>query len=301
MKMDGENKVLVSPTTFGDEPLKLLESRGYVIIRNNFGRVMTPEEVASLGGDCVGIVAGVELINSRVLDSITGLRCISRCGVGMENIDLAKTKELGITVVNTPDSPTNSVAELTLCLILCAMRGVSYCDSEIKSGKWTKVTGSLLKGKIVGIIGVGRIGLAVSQLLSALGVTVIGHDIKMADDLYSINLNELLLTSDVVSIHASTDSCIIGRDEIDKMKFGSYLINMSRGIAVDEEALYEALKSDHLAGAALDVFEHEPYSGKLIELNNVVLTPHIGSYTKECRIEMELAAVKNLLEVLDGH
>jgi len=307
-----KSRILISPTTFGTcgmQPLELLEKEGYEVILNLFGRKMTSDEVIELGKDCLGIIAGVELLDAKVLESLPSLRGISRCGVGVDNIDLEKAKELGITVTNTPDGPTRAVAELTVGVILDLLRGISYRDKEIRKGNWYKGMGSLLLDKKVGILGLGRIGRMVAELLSRLDARVVGADIKPdrkwleANKVPLLTLEELLGESDILCIHiaySEDNRHIIGKKEIGSMKKGAYLVNLSRGGVVDEDALYLALKGNHLAGAALDVFEREPYTGALRELDNVVLTPHIGSYARESRLEMELQAVKNLLGSLSS-
>lgn len=306
-----QNKVLVSPSTFGTcgkQPVELLEKENFEIILNPFGRKMTSDEVINLGRDCIGIIAGVESLNAKVLEFLPSLRCISRCGVGIENIDLEKAKELDITVRNTPEGPTRAVAELTIGVIFDLLRNISYCDREIRKGNWNKGMGNLLQNKKVGILGLGRIGRKVAELLLKLDAEVLGTDINPDMSWLEVNkvsllsLEELLRESDILCIHISNSKDskhLIGKKEIESMKRGTCLINLSRGGIVDEEVLYQVLKSNHLAGAALDVFEQEPYKGPLKELDNVVLTPHIGSYAKESRLKMEVQAVRNFLENLD--
>lgn len=304
-------KILISTTTFGTcgmQPLELLEKENCEVVLNPFSRKMTSDEVIKLGKNCVGIVAGDEPLNAAVLESLSSLHCISRCGIGMDNVDLEKAKELGIVVRNTPDEPTRAVAELTVGVIFDVLRNISYCDRAIRKGKWKKEMGSLLLNKKVGILGLGRIGRTVAELLLGLGATVFGTDIQpdtkwlATHKVVLLSFEELVSESDILCIHipySKDNRHIIGKNEIESMKGGSYIINLSRGGIVDEDALYQALKSNHLAGTALDVFEQEPYTGPLTELDNVVLTSHIGSYARESRLKMEVRAVKNLLEVLD--
>jgi D-3-phosphoglycerate dehydrogenase len=305
-----KNKILISPTTFGTcgmQPLELLEEHNYEVILNPFGRKMTSDEIIKLGKDCIGIIAGVESLNTRVLESLPFLRCISRCGVGIDNIDLKRTKELGIIVKNTPDGPTRAVAELTVGIIFDVLRNLSYCDREIRNGNWYKGMGSLLQGKKVGILGLGRIGCAVAELLLRLDANVAGTDINPnvkwseRNKVSLLPLEELIKESEILCVHISYSEAnryLIGKKEIKSMKKGAYLVNLSRGGIVDEDALYQSLKGGHLSGAAVDAFEQEPYTGPLRELDNIVLTPHIGSYARESRLEMEIQAVKNLLESL---
>lgn len=307
-----KNKILISPTSFGkcgNKPLELLEKNNYEIILNPFGRKMTPEEVIHLGEECVGVVAGIESLNSKVLESLPNLQCISRCGSGLDNVDLEKAKELNIVIKNTPEGPTRAVAELTIGLIFDLLRKISLRDRAIRNGKWNKDMGFLLKDKTVGILGLGRIGRTVTELLLKLDVNVIGSDIhpdiKWLEQtkISLFSFKELLKISEIVSIHVSfspLNHYLIGKNELALMKRGSYLVNVSRGGVVDEEALFHVLKNGYLNGAAIDVFMQEPYTGPLKELENVVLTSHVGSYAMESRLQMEIDAVENLLDVIQN-
>ena len=308
--IEAKNKILISPTSFGKcgkQPLNILEKNNYEAILNPFNRKMTPSEIIDLGRDCIGIVAGVESLNAAVLESLPYLRCISRCGSGIDTVDIEKAKELNIVVKNTPYGPTRAVTELTIGLIFDILRQISSRDRSIRNGKWNKQMGFLLKDKTVGVLGLGRIGRNVAELLLKLDARVIGSDInpdkkwleKTKIPLFSFD--KLIKKSDILCIHVSFSSdskYLIGEKEIASMKKDSYIVNLSRGGIVDEKALYNALKSKHLASAAIDVFQQEPYKGPLIELDNIVITPHIGSYAKESRLEMEIEAVENLLDVL---
>jgi len=304
-----KNKILISPTSFGkcgSQPLEFLKNN-YEIVLNPFGRKMTPDEIIKHGRDCVGIIAGVEPLNATVLESLPHLRCISRCGSGIDTVDIEKAKELDIVVKNTPYGPTRAVAELTIGLIFDVLRQISSRDRSIRNGKWNKQMGFLLKDKTVGVLGLGRIGRTVAELLLKLDAKVIGSDINPDKDWLKktkiplVSFDELIKKSDILCVHVSSSpsgKCLIGKKELKSMKKDSYIVNLSRGGIVDEKALYNALKNKHLAGAAIDVFQQEPYKGPLIELDNIVITPHIGSYAKESRLEMEIEAVENLLDVL---
>lgn len=307
--IEKKNKILVSPTSFGkcgSQPLDLLEKNNYEVVLNPFGRKMIPDEIIKLGRDCVGIIAGVESLNAKVLESLPYLRCISRCGSGIDNVNLKKAEELNIVVKNTPYGPTRAVAELTIGLIFDVLRQISSRDRSIRNGKWNKEMGFLLRDKTVGVLGLGRIGRNVAELLLKLDTNVIGSDInpdkewlkKTKIPLFSFD--ELIKKSDVLCIHVSSpdDKYLIGKKELNSMKKDSYIVNLSRGGIVDEKALYDVLKNKHLAGAAIDVFQQEPYTGPLTELDNIILTPHVGSYAKESRLEMEIEAVQNLLDVI---
>lgn len=297
-------KVLISTSSFGKEdntPLLACQNRCGVIL-NPYGRKLTTEEFIELTADVDAVIAGVESITRSALEMRPNIKVISRCGVGMDSVDQQACKELGIKLYNTPNAPVASVAELTVTILLDAIKNVSNMSRDLKAGNWNKMTGFMLQGKHVGIIGFGRIGGRVAELLSPFGVEVAYTDICDFKNGYAYMEKKALLTwADIITIHASSceeGSYIIGADDIQKMKKGAFLINTSRGRFVDEAALYEALESKAIQGAALDVYSEEPYHGKLCGLDNVVLTPHISSSAKEGRAVMEMEAVRNLFEGL---
>ena len=301
-------KVFISTTTFAEfdrEPLELLEQKGYNFKLNPYKRKMTSEEIAEHGKGALGLVAGTETLDERLFEKLETLKVISRCGSGMDNVDIGAAGKRGIKVCNTPDGPALAVAELTVGLFLNILRKITKMDRLVRLKKWEKNMGNLLFGKNVGIIGFGRIGQKVARLISAFGAGIIYFDVKdkpgIDSEYKNKSLSELLKEADIVTLHLSFSGkkgAVIGGKELRLMKKGSVLINASRGGAVDEAALYEALKKGHLSGAALDVFGDEPYSGPFLELDNIILTPHIGSYAKEARVKMEVDAVKNLLFAL---
>ena len=306
------SRILITTTSFGKDdvsPLKLLQKAGYEIITNPYGRKLTEDEVLDLLLEVkpVGMIAGVEPITARVLRQAKGLKAISRCGVGLESVDLNAAGGLGITVTNTPDAPTEGVAELTIGLIFNLLRKISFLDRELRTGNWTKETGTLVRGKKVGIIGLGRIGKRVAEMLLALGAKVSGTDMQPDHEWLQkkqvplVSLEELLKQSEILCLHVShklDNEHLISKKELKTMPKGAYLVNTSRGEVIDHDALYSVLTNGHLSGAALDVFDHEPYAGPLTKINNVILTPHIGSYAREARVEMEIQAAENLIEGL---
>ena len=300
-------KVLFTTSSFDLNNFKeidLLNSLGFESVINPYGKRLTEDQVAGLlDEDVVGMVAGLEPLTDRVLRGAKGLKVISRCGIGIDNVDTNAVGDLGIALYNTPDAPTRAVAELTLAHILSLSRRISESDRMVRNGEWQSLMGSLLSRQTVGLIGFGRIGKMVKGLLEAFGTEVIFYDkyYKSDGQLESLSLNELLTLSDIVSVHVPYDTethHIINADSIRLMKPGAVLINVARGGLIDEKALLEALKSGKLSGAALDCFETEPYDGPLTKLKNVQISAHMGSYAKEARSMMETEACKWLMEGL---
>jgi D-3-phosphoglycerate dehydrogenase len=302
---DGEQKarVALSVSSFGaagPEPLDELRSAGVEILENPHGRKLSEDEVAELVREADGVIAGTEPLTEAVMEQATRLRVISRVGVGMDNVDLAAAERRGIAVCNTPDAVTDAAAELALGGMLSTLRHLNEMDAELRAGRWTRKMGALLRGKTVGIVGLGRVGRRVGALLQPFEVRLLGHDIVQVDGWAGeqVSLGELLAEADVVTLHVSGGGRLLGQNELAAMKPGAVLVNAARGGLVDEDALHEALSEGRLAGAYLDVFESEPYEGPLRELPNVLLTPHAGSYAREARALMEQEAVRNLLERL---
>lgn len=301
-------QILITTSSFDAKNSGLLQSltaAGFGYALNPHGRKLTESEVADLveRHQPIGIIAGVEPLTRRVLKKDGKLKVISRAGIGMDSVDLQAARDLGIVVTNTPDAPTIPVAELTLGLILSLFRRIHVSDASIRRDEWMRPMGNLLHGKTVGIIGCGRIGSYLAGLLSSFGCIVLGHDPfpDRPGSFQPVGLEQILSDADIVSLHIpynQDNHHFINAQRIQSMKKGALLINAARGGLVDEEALYSALYSGHLGGAALDCFEQEPYTGKLKDLDNVLLTAHIGSYAQEGRDIMEKQAVENLLREL---
>jgi len=290
---------------FDEKPLNLLQQTGFKYSLNLLGRRLIPEEIIKMAKDADGIIAGVEPYDESVLKNLPELKCISRCGVGIDNIDLKEAEKMGIAIKNTPDAVILPVAELTIAMIFDLLRKLSYHTYLMRSRKWHKEAGNLLSGKKAGVLGLGRIGKKVAETLVKLGAEAYGTD-STIDEIWAkknnikiVPLEFLLKNTDILTIHISiveNNKFILGKQEIEKMKMGSFLVNTSRGKIIDEDALCEALKSKRLGGVALDVYSKEPYSGPLCDLDNVVLTPHIATLTKESRVQMELEATQNIID-----
>ena len=301
------NTILATTSSFGKgspQILKDLQEKGFNVVVNPYGRKLIEEELKELLNRHrpVGLLAGTEPVTDSVLkDASEYLKVISRVGVGWDNVDQQTAQELGIQVFRTAGVLNQAVAELTLGMILSALRAIPLQDRQIRDGVWQKRMGRLLQGKVVGVIGFGSIGQCVGKLISAFDATVLYYDLVSTDVAWakSVSIHKLLTQSDIVTIHADAQKQILGEKELLSLcKPGVVIVNTSRGSLIDEGALYKVLVSGRAAFACLDVFDQEPYSGPLTELENVILTPHIGSYAQEARIRMEEMAVENLLKGL---
>ncbi len=305
-------KIYVALSTFAkdnERPLQLLKDSGFIVKLNETGQRLVKAQVIDCLAGVEGVIAGLEPYDADVIAALPDLKCISRCGVGVDNIDLACAKAQKVAVLNTPGAVIGPVAELTLSMIFDLMRQVTAHTELMRKHRWERITGSQIAGKTVGVIGLGRIGRRVAELLRLLGCRVIGYDLRpdtqwaKEHDVKIVGLMELLAASDIVTLHITSDPVnpfILGKKELLVMKKGALIINTARGSFIDEEALVEMLKSGHLSGAGLDVFKEEPYHGPLCDLSNVVLTPHIATLTRESRLKMEEQAVENIIRYFEG-
>jgi len=296
-------RVFISTTTFAqDDPciLDVLYKAGAMVTMNPYHRRLNEAEITDIlvKGRYDGLLAGLEPLTKDVLAKAKDLKVISRVGVGLDNIDQDSARELGIKVFNTPGVLTDAVAELTLGLILALLRKVAFLDRKMHAGQWDKKMGTLLKGKTLGLVGFGHIGERVAQLALAFGAKVVFCDVRKVkkSSAKQVTLARLVKSSDIISLHSSGEDCLIGEKEIRASRPGVIIVNTARGRLVDEKALLKGLISGKVAGAALDVFEQEPYDGKFCKNDNVILTPHIGSYAKESRLIMEKMAIENLIK-----
>jgi D-3-phosphoglycerate dehydrogenase len=233
-------------------------------------------------------------ITREIISRAKNTKIIARVGVGLDNIDIESAKEFHIEVINSPESAINAVAELVIGLMLSMSRSLILADKEMKKGNWIKkeLNGIELKGKYLGIVGVGNIGRNLARIAKALRMNIIGYDIYPIKrdfinevGMITTDFNTLIASSDFISCHVPATpetNHMFNESTFSKMKPTAFFINASRGEIVDENSLYDALITKKIAGAALDVFEKEPPNNKkLIELSNVICTPHIGSQTKE--------------------
>jgi D-3-phosphoglycerate dehydrogenase len=309
-------KILITPKSFGTYKSKaypLLQEKGYEVVENTLGRTMTEQEILEIvKQDVVGIIVGVDPITANILEQSEELAAVSKYGVGMDNIDLAKAKELGISVKNAVGTNNISVAEQAIALMFSITRNIPSISKGVKDGGWGRVIGCELTGKKLGIIGGGQIGKEVAKRARGLEMNVSIYDPYFNDEAFlckyemerCLDLDQLFAESDIISLHipATPDTKgIINKETLKLMKPTSYIINTSRGELINEEDLYEALSNKTIAGAAQDVFSSEPpvKGEKLLELDNFILTPHIGAFTREAVERMVMVSTMNLLDMLE--
>lgn len=298
--------VAISTSTFGegdDTPVRLLNGKGINLRINTVGRRLTEDEAIGHLEGMDGLIAGLEPLSRRVLQSVPRLKAIARVGIGLSNIDLKAARELGIKVSNTPEVPARAVAEMTLGAMLAVCRRLLPINADMHNGKWQKILAMGLYKTRVLVVGYGRTGSKVGRLLQALGAEVYVADpgieaSSLKDGEKLVPLEEGLKTARIITLHASGDELILGEKEFSLMREGVILLNSARGGLIDEKALIDALDSGIVGGAWIDAFPEEPYIGPLINYSQVLLTPHISTYTRECRREMETAAAENLLKDL---
>jgi len=271
---------------------------------------ITPEELITVLPAYDGcVVRGRTKVRQPLIDLCPDLKVIVRGGVGLDNIDADYARSKGISVMNTPKASSASVAELAIGFMFTLARSIYMATSTMKAEKWEKKAfeGDELGGKTLGLIGIGNIGREVAKRANALGMTVIAYDpyVKEAKGVRLVQLDELLAKSDYISLHlpkTKESANMIGKAQFEKMKAGVRLVNCARGGIVDEAALYEALVSGKVAGAALDVFAEEPPSDyRLLKLDNVIGSPHIGAATKEAQGRVGAEVAEKLIEFAKSH
>ena len=301
-------KVLVSDSIHPDF-INALEEIGIPVdYKPNIKKEQLFETISDYDGL---VVRSRTKVTREVIEKGSKLKVIGRAGVGLDNIDVDFAHAKEIIIVNTPEAPSTSVAELVIGLMISTIRQIPIADSSMKEGKWIKsrLTGFELKGKTLGIVGLGRVGSIVARIASAIGMSILFYDPYVSDvyvntlGVQRVDLYTLLKNSDVVTLHVPLTSethHMIGRSELDIMKKSAILINTSRGAVIDEEALIEALMSGKILGAGLDVYSSEPPKDlPLIKLQNVVCTPHIGSETFETKKRIATLLSKKIIEILN--
>ena len=252
-------------------------------------------------------------ITREIIQAASNAKIIARAGVGLDNIEVTAAEEKGIRVVNAPEAAINAVSELTVGNMISLARSIPLADSEMKRGKWIKknLMGTELSGKYLGIVGVGNIGRNVGRIAKALRMNIIGYDPYPIDrdyikevGLIVTDLNTLIQSADFITCHVpllEETKHLFNAKLISNMKSTAYIINAARGGVIDETALYNALCNGSIAGAALDVFEIEPpLNNLLIELPNVICTPHIGAQTKEAQELTSIVIAEKIIQIIRG-
>ncbi len=258
---------------------------------------LSREELLSVAGDYeVFVVRSRTKVDREVLERAKRLKLVARPGTGLDNVDVGFAKERGVAVVNSPESLVEAVAEQVVLVMLALSRKLVQADTGTRSGKWEKsaLIGRELRGKVLGVVGFGRIGRRIAEVMRAMGMSILAYDvIAIPQDVLGplgarvVSLDELFSSSDYITLHVPMTpetAHMVNGPRIAEMKKGSVLVNTSRGGVVDEDALASALKEGKIGGAALDVFEKEPPSGLILSAPNAILTPHIGGQTEEAQV-----------------
>lgn len=296
----------------GGDSIGRLQQAGFCVKRNTTSRTLREDETLAMAHDAVGVIAGVERWPEALLAACPRLKVISRIGVGLDAVDLEAARRRGVAVTTTPAPTTEPVAEVTLGMILSLLRHLPTYRDNMERGLWQAVPGRLLAGNTLGIVGLGRIGHRLVELVAPFNMKLLVSEPKPDRPFMRrhgarlVSLESLLARSDIVSLHLTYSPPVrhlMNRDRFRLMKPRAVFVNTARGPLVDEAALVSALREKRLAGAALDVFEVEPYRGVLCQMPNVITTPHVASFTDESWRAMEQQAVENLLaELADvGH
>ena len=290
---------------------EILEKNGLKI---TYEPEITPEQIAEkIGNFEVVIVRSRTKLTKDLIEKANKCQIIARVGVGLDNIDQNAAKEKNIRVINAVEGAMNAVAELVLGLMFSLAREIPRADREVRNGNWIKkeLMGTELRGKYLGIVGLGNIGKRLGRLARALNMNIIGFDVAPIDEEFSkevglmkADLGTLLASSDYVSLHVpllDSTKHLINAEKMSTMKNTARIINTSRGGVIDEDALYEFLKDGKLGGAALDVFEVEPAtSNKLSSLPNFISTPHMGAQTKEAQSLAANVIAEKIIQILRG-
>mgnify|MGYP003969327821 FL=1 len=307
-------KVLITTVPFGNKdrtPLDLLEKNNIKYLINPLNKKLTESELLDLISDFDIIIAGTEQISNKVMSKASNLKMISRVGIGLDSVDLLSAKKRNIKVSYTPDAPAPAVAELTIGMMLTLLRSVHISNLQMHQGLWHRYFGKRLSEVTIGIIGLGRIGVGVLRHLKGFGnPRILVNDIEEEkvhlEEGFNIewaSKDQIYKDADIISLHLPLTKLtynLIQKKQMDLMKDDAILINTSRGGIINENDLYNTLKSGHLGGVAIDVFEQEPYDGPLVEIDRCLLTAHMGSMSIDCRTSMEIEATKEAIRFVKG-
>jgi len=308
-----KQNVLITARSFGKEvpePMERLIKQGFHILEWREGGRREISELLGKVGQADAWIVGSYPIQAALLENAQRLQIIAKHGVGIDNIDVSAATKRGILVAIAPGSNDQAVADLTIGLLLSLVRSIPQADASVKSGRWERFQGFGLTGKTIGIIGLGHIGLNVAKRTKGFDMEILGCDPYWPEErareigIVRADFETLIGKSDVITLHVpltpETEE-LIGEHQIALMKKGVWIVNTSRGKIIDEKAMYQALVSGKVAGYATDVFEMEPPEGNpLLDLTNVVATPHIGSYTKDALRMLGDSVVDTILKLFHG-
>jgi len=287
-----------------------LKSFAGTLAFNSTGKPFSEDELIAQLDGCVGCIAGLDPFSKRVIESAAGLKVISRYGTGVDNVDLAAARAKGVVVCKTPGVNSQAVAELAIALLLCLARQVPMLDRKTREGYWVRSVGVELHKKTLGIVGLGAVGKRTARLAAGFSMRVLACDPNIdleyaqANGIIPADFDTVLRESDFLSLHLPLNNetrHIMSAEAMRNMKRGAIIINTARGGLIDEAAACELLRSGHLDGLGLDVYEEEPpQHSPLLELENVVFTPHTAAHTNEATAAMAALSVQNLIDALEG-
>jgi D-3-phosphoglycerate dehydrogenase / 2-oxoglutarate reductase len=304
-------KALITTVPFGDKnqaPLELLKKNNIEYLVNPLNKKLTEDELAEMISDFDVIIAGTESITKKVMDSASNLKMISRVGIGLDSVDLLEAEKNKIIVSYTPDAPAPAVSELTIGMMLTLLRSVQISNMEMHNGNWHRFFGRRLSKITIGIIGVGRIGTGVLRHLQGfaplqilLNDTSPDHNLDKIFNITWVDKETIYEQSDIVTIHTPLTlrtKNMVKKEQLLSMKEDAFIINTARGGIINEQDLYDVMQAGHLSGAAIDVFDFEPYNGNLRKIQRCILTAHMGSMSVDCRTRMEIEATEEVIRFL---
>ena len=306
-------RIFISTIPFGEvdpSPIQALDKSGFEYSINPLGRKLKADEVAEIAKDYDALIAGTE-DTKQLIQSSKKLQIISRVGIGLDSVPLELCKKKGITVCYTPDAVTKAVAEFTVGLMLDLTRHITHADRNQRAGVWKRLQGKRIGESVIGLVGYGRVGSLLAGILSSFKPKKIfvndlknKHDeIRSLSEISGVEIKQvekviIWKQADVISLHVPLSKLtkdMVGKEEMEMMNSGTVLLNTARGGIINEEELYVSLMEKQILSAAVDVFENEPYQGKLENLENILLTQHMGSCSYDCRAQMELEAVDEVI------
>jgi len=308
-------KIICTSPTFGQysrKAVEMLEKEGYELVRIPAEEWKDPAKLINHVKDAQGWISGVSKCTREILDNAPLLKVVTKHGTGVDNIDLEAAKEKNVVVANAPGLNANAVADLAFAFMLSLARKIPYSDKFVREGKWKPIMGIELKGKTLGVIGMGAIGKGLIRKASSFDMNFVAFDLVRDEEFinkYNVRMlkdfKEVLKEADFISLHVPLTNetrNMIGTEEFKLMKKTAYIINCARGGVIDEAALFDALTTGEIAGAALDVFASEPPSvdNPLLTLENVIVAPHMGAYTEESMAEISEVCAENVIRVLKG-